>query len=54
MTKACDRGQALNFKLHELSMDHFIVDNYRFEVPELVLKLAFCVLATKEVYTVLN
>ena len=54
MTKACDRGLPLDLKLHELSMHHFIVDNYWFEVSELVLKLAFLVFATKEVDTVLN
>lgn len=54
MTKPCNRRLPLDFKLHKLSVHHFIVDDYWFKVPELVLKLAFLVLATKEVYAFLN
>ena len=43
-----------DFELDEFAMDHFAVNDHRLEVPELVLELAFGVLATKEVHSVLD
>lgn len=54
MAKTCYGGHSLTLNGDKFSMDNFAVDNDRLEIAKLVLELALLVLATKEIYSILD
>ena len=54
MAKSWYWRRPLALYLHEFTMNHLAIDNYWFEVAELVLEFSLRIFTSKEVNTILN
>ena len=54
MTKPWYWRRPLALYLYEFAMNHLAIDNYRFEVAELILEFSLRIFTSKEVNTILN